>query len=240
VNAAGRPRVVRTTYAEETIARMKRLVLDGTWRPGDRLPNEEALCDQFQVGRSTVREAKRALLLLGAIEINKRRDGSVVSSTAKGLLAVHGISEFRQPSTEELYQIRRMLEGEIAALAAESADASDLEAMQRPLHQMERLYAAPDRFIAADVDFHAAMANATKNTILVGMYLHLRVIMTGILLEVANIPGVMTHSHECHKNTLHAIREHNGPEARRLTLDHLSFMADVISRHKQPSRKETA
>jgi GntR family transcriptional repressor for pyruvate dehydrogenase complex len=147
---------------------MLETILSNRLRPGDRLPSERELGEQFGVSRTVVREAVRELVAKGVIEVRSGsglRVAAVDASTVREsmLLFLRGGSvEF-----EKVHEVRTLLEVHIAALAAERAQEDDLSAL-RAVH--ERMQAERDDVEAAardDLEFHRLIARATQNELYV-------------------------------------------------------------------------
>src|SRR6266853_1484440 len=112
------------SVTEEAIEKIRKLIVSGKWGPGTRLPREADLAAQLGLSRNSLREAVRALSLARVLEV-RQGDGTYVSS-----LEPHDLLEptrfathlLRGSTVLELFEVRRMLEPEAAAMAALRAD----------------------------------------------------------------------------------------------------------------------
>ena len=128
----------------------------------------------------------------------------------------------------ELYEIRKLLEGELAALAAERRTDEDLGRILSALQQMRDGLDSEERYIDADVRFHLAIADATGNRFAVHMMQALRERFHHALSSVYNIPGSAETSLRQHQQILDAIAGGRGEDARVLMREHLlSVEADI-------------
>jgi GntR family transcriptional repressor for pyruvate dehydrogenase complex len=131
---------------------------------GDRLPSERELGEQFGVSRTVVREAVRALVAKGLIEVRSGsglRVAAVAASTVSESMSLYllgGEFEF-----EQVHEVRKMLEVHIAALAAERATADDKAALADACDRMAAVLDDVDRAAQLDVEFHRLIAHATQN-----------------------------------------------------------------------------
>src|SRR5262245_46160523 len=149
---------------DDAIERIRDFVASGEWGPGTRLPREADLAKQLGVSRNSLREAVRALSLARVLEV-RQGDGTYVSSLEPGELLEPTLSAthlLRGRTVLELFEVRRLLAPEAAALAAHRADA----ALRR---EVDRMLAAGDRadeLVEADAAFHDVIARAPGNSVL--------------------------------------------------------------------------
>lgn len=160
--------------AEQLTAEIKQ----GRLLPGDKLPTEARLVAQFEVSRTVVREAVSRLKSLGLVD---SRQGSGVFVSQKLPFAPlhfevqHAAS---QEAVVQMVEVRRALEAEVAALAAERRSSSDLRAIRQAVQALDAAVQAGGNGVAEDVKFHRAIADATRNPFLIqtleylGQFLH--------------------------------------------------------------------
>src|SRR6188472_4209126 len=126
------------SVTEDAIEQIRGLVASGEWGPGTRLPREADLAKELGLSRNSLREAVRALALARVLEV-RQGDGTFVSSLEPSelleptLLATHLL---RGRTVLELFEVRRLLEPEAAAMAALRADAEILAALGVELERM--------------------------------------------------------------------------------------------------------
>src|SRR5438128_8747972 len=166
IDPQGRSRGSGVTH--DAIETIRELIASGEWGPGTRLPREADLAAQLGLSRNSLREAVRALSLARVLEV-RQGDGTYVSMLAPSelleptSLATHLL---RGRTVLELFEVRRMLEPEAAALAALRADDETKEALRR---ELDRMYAAGDRadeLVDADAAFHDVLGEAPGNAVL--------------------------------------------------------------------------
>lgn len=140
--------------------RITKLIAEGAYAPGTRLPGERALAEKFGVSRVIVREAMVSLQTLGRVEI---RTGSGVY-----VLADDDRKSDLLPETSafELTQARMLIESEAAALAAPDISQATLERLEALLAVMETSE-SEEAANLADRDFHLAIARASENNVVV-------------------------------------------------------------------------
>lgn len=167
--------IKRGTVTEIVAQRMMSLLSEGVLRPGDKLPTERDLAHQFQVGRTTVREALKLLTLSGILEA-KRGDGTYVRRDFRAFLAqqINWPLLLSNREVEMVVEVREGLEAKTARLAAIHATAEEIEeiAVFREMFRIE------DRDIEYETDldmkFHNAIAKAAHNELLSQLMLSLQ------------------------------------------------------------------
>jgi DNA-binding FadR family transcriptional regulator len=154
-----------STRLYESIARaLEQTIEVGHYKPGDRLPSERELSDQFGVSRPVVREAIIVLELRGLVQ---RRPGAGVYVAAKAPLKLSSGEDADGPF--EVTEARRLLEGEIAALAAVAASDQQIAEMETIIARIGDMRTDQATREQADRAFHVALARATNNDVLVGL-----------------------------------------------------------------------
>ena len=146
------------------------MLISGGLNPGERLPPERELCARLNVSRTVVREALNLLEARGLISIEHGR-GAVVSGGNIGAVrdTLGLILRVRPKALWELLEMRKILEVEIAGLAAERATVEHVQAMRTQLERMLASIDVPQGYVDADVEFHAVLARAARNEVLLTM-----------------------------------------------------------------------
>ena len=146
------------------------MVVSGGLEPGERLPPERELCERLGVSRTVVREALNLLEARGLISIEHGR-GAVVSGGNTDAVrdALGVILRVRPKVLWELLEMRAILEVGISGLAAERATEEDTDAMRVQLERMAASIDTPEGYVDADVEFHALLARAARNGVLLTM-----------------------------------------------------------------------
>ena len=162
--------IKREPLATEIARRLVDYVLSGGVEPGERMPSERQLAQAFGVGRSAMREALKALTLLGLVEV-RHGDGTYLRKADSALLpqVIEWGLLLGEQRTMDLVEARQKIEVDIAGLAAARRDAADLVELRRLLGRMEWLaeqVGDPTGFVDADVAFHLRLAEAARNTAL--------------------------------------------------------------------------
>jgi GntR family transcriptional repressor for pyruvate dehydrogenase complex len=155
---------------DQAIARIKELISSGEFTAGDRIPTERELTRQFGVSRSSLREAVRALAMIGVLE-SRVGDGTYVTTLEPELLltGIGFVSDLaKADSLLEMHQVRRLLEPEATRLAAARLTEEDLQRLEECLRRMETADSEP-AFIEADTAFHRVILDACGNATLASL-----------------------------------------------------------------------
>jgi len=149
--------------------RVAQLLLDeitgGGYRLGEVLPPEQAIAERLGVSRTILREAIARLKVEGILESKQGRGLAVIANTRPLVLRIHGIQNDDVDSILAIVELRRGVEIEAAALAAERRTAGDLRQMRDALDRMGNAIGSGDvaAGVTADLDFHQSVFRATGN-----------------------------------------------------------------------------
>jgi GntR family transcriptional regulator, transcriptional repressor for pyruvate dehydrogenase complex len=167
-------RPIKTPRAFEEIAdQIRKELSNRRLRPGDRLPAERALAEQFGVSRNTLREALRSLENSGLLRLQKGASGGAFVRESTGDAIIVGLRDMFhlgaiQP--EHLTEARVLIESIAVRVACARATADDLEALRLNIASAERAAREKINFLdqaAIHLDFHRILARATKNPVMV-------------------------------------------------------------------------
>ena len=155
---------------EQIADQIEQRILNGELRSGDRLPTERVLAEQFQASRTAVREAMKILAQKGLVEMRPGRGTIVIDGAPEAMQNSIGLVMKLQVGevggSDNLVEVREILETEIAALAAARATEDEITAMREAIRVMDVSLSDADAYIAADNQFHRALAKATQNSLI--------------------------------------------------------------------------
>jgi GntR family transcriptional regulator, transcriptional repressor for pyruvate dehydrogenase complex len=229
---------------ERVVQEIEEAIQRGELSPGDRLPSERAMMEQFGVSRSTIREALRVLERDGLV---RSRGGDpngpvVLSVSTDGLRrALTLLTRGRNLDLAELLQFRMLIEGGAARLAAMRHTDGDLALLDARLAAME---AACDRgetttFSQADLDFHDAVARITENGLLQVANEVVRAVVlqlvAGKVADADDERSQMRENCDRHAEVLAAIRAGDGERAAYLSRVHIF---DAYAGQLQPDDRQ--
>jgi GntR family transcriptional repressor for pyruvate dehydrogenase complex len=155
----------RRTF-EKVSDRLKELIFDGTFKPGQQLPSENALAQLFQVGRQSVREALRVLEISGFISTKPGiKGGAVIEGTVLSKLSNLFLDAFKfhRASLEDCLMTRKLVEVAMIELVLENADQHDIESLRKNTEQAKAKLDMGTPAFKENLDFHKLLAKASKN-----------------------------------------------------------------------------
>ena len=150
----------------------------GRLAEGDKLPTEAVLVEQFAVSRTVVREAVSRLKSLGLVD---SRQGSGVFVKRAGFSPLNFDAKFAESKQAviQMVEVRRALEAEVAALAAQRRTSADVTRIRQAIAALDKAVRAGGDGVEEDVNYHRAIADAAKNPFLIGTLDYLRQFLRG-------------------------------------------------------------
>ena len=205
---------------EQILDEITRLVTEGMLKPGDRLPSESELAEKFGVGRSSLREAMRALQLLGVVEVMQGK-GTFLRGTHVLPLAINWTRLASAGLISQIMEARQIIEVAIARLAAERATEVDIAAMRTAIEQAAKAEGDPERSGRASVDFHQLLTEATRNEVLTRMYRTVGELYLETARRTQATPASMQDRLQDHWHLIESIERHDPELAGRLMAEHI-------------------
>ncbi len=241
-----RPAVTR--IADAVAKDLERRILEGSLKPGDRLPSERVLALELGVSRPTLREAIQKLVSKDWLT-TRHGGGTVVTDRLQ--------ASFSDPWQEmlkghpllqsDMLEFRHMLEGEAALLAAERATDADIARIDAAFAALEAAYDSDDMqaCIDTDVAFHQAIAEASHNAMIGHLSASLMRVVHGHvadnLVHMHASPKQWNHIRAQHRATWEAVRCHEPEAAKRAASEHIAFVREcMVEAEKAQGRRDTA
>jgi DNA-binding FadR family transcriptional regulator len=216
------------------VERITQAVLTGKMHPGDQLPTEPELALQFGVSRTVVREAIKALHSQGLVEVTPGRGTFITQPRVETVTnSLQLLFTLEDHSAEELIVARRILEVPLARMAAETITDAGLATLKDLLDKMADSLDNAETFIDHDTQFHAEMARATGNRVLMVMIEPIIAMMQGSREAAMRVPDMAVRALTYHAKIYAALSAHNGDIAERCMRDHLSQVAADMQRARQ-------
>jgi DNA-binding FadR family transcriptional regulator len=162
-------KIVKKSLADEIAEKLKEQITGGHYQVNDKLPTEPELMAEFGVGRSSIREATKSLVQSGMLRIQQGA-GTFVERTATNPEPME--ARLKRARSQDLDEVRQLLEIKIAEKAAINRSQKDIFTMKGYLETRKKTAEAGllEECIDADVNFHIAIAEASKNEIMSELY----------------------------------------------------------------------
>jgi GntR family transcriptional regulator, transcriptional repressor for pyruvate dehydrogenase complex len=214
----------RENLVNRVANQVERLILDEKLLIGSRLPSERDFAVTMGVSRTVIREAVRILVSRGLLEtrpgigtIVRRVSNQDVSRPLKLLFQTRG----GELLIDKLHQVRRILEAETAALAAEMVSGGEIEGLREACFALRNENIKIETFVEKDAEFHKRIAEATKNPFLVLLLDSIRSATDEVRTLVAAQSGSIRSAFAGHLRILDSIEARDAEGARQAMRDHL-------------------
>jgi GntR family transcriptional repressor for pyruvate dehydrogenase complex len=187
-----------------------------------------------KVGRASLREALKALEIMGMIE-TRLGDGTYVCKRSDFFSRplLWAIASSSEADAGELVEARTLIEVELAGLAAERAIPENLKQIAEQLRNMEKAKKNPQDFVQADVNFHLAIGQAASSSILMNALHLIRNLLQQWILSAVVVKGVPEKACAQHERLLLAIEKQDSAAARKEMRNHLLDMAGFVPQKKK-------
>lgn len=229
---------------EQVEVQLREAIVSSTFKPGDRLPSEAELAREFQVSRSTVREALRVLASEGLISkvpgasggsfveaIDHESLGSQLSQSMETILKLGSVT------FDEISKVREMLEIPAARLAAEHRSEEDLARLQEVIDRERGVPVKDPQVPDLDISFHSLVAAASENRVLSSFIAALhRATRPVHYLHLGPEAGRTTVRQ--HAAIVEAIAAGDAPGAAEAMATHLSYLREITDEHGVPLRSD--
>ena len=215
--------VKSTKIYEMVMEQIKDIVKKGELKSGDKLPSERDLCEKLEVSRASVREALRALQMLGLIE-SKHGEGNFINENIQNSLLepLSIVFLLLGSKSEDILELRKVIEPETAALAAKNITNEQLIELKE---LMDELNNNSDAEICASIDkkFHYKIAQASGNHLISNIMFSISSLIEKYI-ENSKIHALnKTLVRDQHEEIWRALETHNGSVAAAAVKKHLEL-----------------
>lgn len=229
--------LTRGVLADQIIDLISEQVLSGQLAAGELLPPERMLATQFGVSKAAVREASKVLAAKGLVSIRQGVGVTVNAPDRWNVLDPHVLLHTRGETTlEHLLDARRIIEPAIAARAAELRDEAALRQIAEAVEQGARIETVEEH-IRWDMAFHAALAEATGNPVLIILMNSIGQLLRASRAALFSVRGSVQRSTQHHELILEQVRAGNAPGSHAAMLDHLRQVADDLKLLREPEEE---
>ncbi|AYG78532.1 Glc operon transcriptional activator [Streptomyces hundungensis] len=211
-----------TPLVEQATERLREQITQGEWSVGTKLPGENALAQILGVGRSTVREALRALAGAGLVQPRQGAGVFVIATKPQE----DWPTSLRRAAVTDVYEVRMLIEVEAAQMAAQRRTDDDLVALDKALaHRRDAAEAGDAEFVDADIALHAAVVAAAHNPVLTGLFAEFVPVLRQGLIDLVELLGLRSgdpnHGDDGHTLLVEAIARADAESAGRTLREEL-------------------
>lgn len=226
--------------SQKIVEQIKDIIFSGKLQPGDRLPTEKELAERLNVSRPTLREALTVLEAIGLIEV-RPREGSIIKSVVPQSIQepIHDMLGVDPSKVLELFEVRKKIDSEGAAMAAERATEADLEKMKKCAGELDRLMADG----ASLLDVQPAklyqktfflIADATHNSIYAHFMKSIWTLLEGAIpyscRKLMGVPNISSKLLSQYRKIIASLLERKPNHARKAVIAHLDFVGDQLAK----------
>ncbi|MBX5465100.1 MAG: FadR family transcriptional regulator [Clostridia bacterium] len=211
------------------VHQIEEMMLTAELRPGDRLPPERELAQSFGVSRVTIRQAITVLKSKGLLEV-RAGEGTYATERSHHLVVAALAAELGslRDQVVEPIEVRKLLEPQIARLAAERATEEDVEELERIIAAQQVKFEAGEAFVDEDTAFHRRIATAARNRMLLSVVDSTwEMLRTSRALSLSTTEGARL-SLAGHREIHEAIRAHRPDEAQLAMARHIDTVSALI------------
>jgi len=198
-------------------------ILQGKYPSGSHLPSEADICSQYDISRTSVREAVKMLTAKGLIS-SRPRQGITVQNTDKWNLFDSDVLEWILTGKPDLYMLRHFLqlrlaiEPEAAYLAAQYATPEHLTIIEQALIRMKSATTGFDDTLEADIDFHKSVLNASNNPFFIQLMNFIETALRVNIRFTNRMKAVTKEEYQAHVDIFNAIKSGEADKAYQLAL----------------------
>ena len=226
--------IKKTRIHEEVVSQVHELIKEGRFKAGDQLPSERELAETFKVSRTSVREALRALETHGLIISRTGMGNFIADLPVESLVApLAKLLIEEKTALADIFELRKLIEPQIAALAAERATEKDIERMKKILQEQSDAVSRGETGVEADAQLHFAIGQATQNHALEKLVSGLMDVLSHSREESLQTSDRRRASIESHQKILSAIERHHQTGAHEAMLTHIERVEENVLSSKK-------
>lgn len=225
------PPLRKITAAETILESLKERIRTGEFLPGDQLPSEQQMLQEYGVSRLTLREALARLVALGIIQVHHGKGAFVseeISSTALDNVLIPLFPLYDATRMQDLVEARNLIESEVAALVAKNRSQEDILQLKELLRFDKETGRTPEAFALQDYNFHLALVTMAGNRFFIVIFRALHQQIQSFLVQYAKSIKDRKEAMDRHLPILEAIINQDVEGARQLAKEHAGICASFI------------
>jgi len=224
--------------SQKIVEQVKRIIFEGGLQPGDRLPTEKELAEQLQVSRPTLREALTVLEAIGLIEV-RPREGSIVKSLVPQSIQdpIQDMIDVDPMKVLDLFEVRKKIDSEGAAMAAERATEAELKRIQGyaltledRVEEMKSILELEPGKLYQKTFF--AIADATHNSVYAHFMKSIWTLLEGAIpysrRKLYDVPNISERLLKQYREIVDAVIQRKPAQARKAVIRHVDFVGEQL------------
>lgn len=214
-------KVIRQNISDIILQQMKEQILNGDWKPGEKIPSENELTKVFGVSRISVRQALQKLTAIGLIE-TRVGEGSFVKKLNPGITMNNLIPALYlgPDSLKEVLEFRKVMEGRVAELACSKAGPDDIENLEKIYCNMKKDKDNLEKFSQEDYKFHITLGIITNNSIIIQLYTIIQEQLNIAFKKIVTVRGNKAGLYY-HRLILDAMKEKDCEKVKKIMDEHM-------------------
>ncbi len=228
----------RTTLTQAAFERLIASILHGTWKAGDRIPPERELCQQLGIARTSLREALKAMELIGMLD-GRVGEGTFVRPRSEFLSRplLWAFTGTDRKELKDIMEARTLIEEILAGLAAERGSDAEILAIGQIVQRIRDGIEKGQSILDPDMAFHLAVGSAAHNEVLNNSVHLLRNILRHWIYQRHMVPNVPNKVLMQHDAIYEAIRHRDPNSARKAMREHLRETFELITKRSSSPRQ---
>ncbi len=234
--------------SHKIVEQIKGIIFSGSLQPGDRLPTEKELAEQLMVSRPTLREALTVLEVIGLIEV-RPREGSVVKSLVPQSIQapIQDMIEVDSFKVLELFEVRKKIDSEGTALAAERATAKELKQIKGHAAELKRKVGGGKSILELEPskiyqETFFTIADATHNSVYAHFMKSIWTLLEGAIpysrSKLINVPNISHKLFQQYDQIIIALTARKPGPARKAVIRHLDFVGEQLHQTVEASMRK--
>lgn len=221
--------IVRTTLSAAVFEQLISFVVNGEWKAGDRIPSERELCVRLGIARTSLREALKAMELIGMLD-SRVGDGTFVCPRTEFLSRplLWAFTGTDHHELKDIMEARSLLEQDLAALAAVRASPDEIRQLGEIIQAMREYVAEGQSILDTDMAFHLVIAKSAHNEVLSNAVQLLRNLQRQWIYLKLQLPNVPSQVIQEHVEIYAAIQAHDAIAARKAMRNHLEHTSKLL------------
>ena len=221
--------IEKLVLIDHIIETIGRLIANGKLKPGDVVPSERTLSNLLKVSRNSIRQALKALDVLGVIDINPGSRTYINTSISNLLInPMKFMTLLHDLKIKELFQTRKIIEVELARSAAVNATEENIAAMFDALEKARENIKSKNKYLEYEMIFHENIFKSSGNRILTALMASINNLLLESRKKTVKFFPDLSLSLKQHYKIFQSIKENNSEKAGQLMLEHLSAIEQML------------